>query len=1460
MKMDSEKVKKHKPSLKSGSGRGYDFEDYVAAYLMVEMLLGRSPLSSSLGSLSKLERQASDWEPFGDILLTFEQEEGNGKSVGCSVKSNRPITANGCSKDIAVDAWEAINLPVFGEGDSELALFTAPLSLNAGDRFNQILLQARSVDSTRLNEKLSHQTLRKMYDSFNPPKGEVPLLPGDLLCKLNHREFDFEEQTSRSEADAIVLCRDLLEDKDSTNENAKELWEHLLVISKKMRVSGGSVTRGYLAEKLRKKFTLQDDPQDASSWAILRKHTQAWKDEIDSSLAGGLVLPRVNEYESIQKFAESGCGFHVVGDSGSGKSSLVKRWVDRLAEEGAEIIWVKAEQCTELFRQNSDLIGVVSRTRRDRAVFIIDGLEACSEKEEFQTIGNIINELSSKEESPWQFVITCQAYEWSRVYSFLTGVLTTHDVLVKEFLCDSLSGEDMSLVCDEMPAVAKLIKEPHLKNVVTSPKILDVIARGHLTEHSDIACESDLVEWWWNDQVRGGESLSVGEKVVRNLAVSMADELTTELSSDVVSDDAAASRLVEKHVLQINSDRRVSFKHELLADWSRAMHLRTLGDSVIQFMGQHAENPPWLRAIRLFSQHLLDRGKDLTRWRMVIASDENGSSEKQSGELIVIDSWLEGIISSSDVTYVLELLKEDLWNNNCALLHRLIDRMFYVATDPDPVIRYRALQLGEEATVAWVERHYRIPKWRLWKPVLEFILIHQDQVIEHLAVVVADIVEMLRRWSGDDEKYLKLWKPIARLAIFNAEEELKREVRGVGRWGRSRRSIGSKEDARSKIYTSALLVSAVDPDRVARLVLKAAGRIDWDKGDVDEDVDYGWRGIWEDRGSIIRSPTPPSSEVESWSIGPRRRTSNDFASAVMTDNGCLPLFQLRPHQTCEAILGFLLAWPKFKPDPDEVNSMIKSHGFGYNDWNRDSAFYMNGPFFVLLNTQFEAGIGLIIKLVNFATDRYSEWWPYETKVKEYHFNTFAGSADFAGNEQIYNWSRIDMNTSSFVSSGLMALEKWFEDKLENDEEVTAALETIFREGKSLAFVGMLINLGKRYPDLFTSSLSAFLFSREIYMLDMQSVMNESAASIGVGWNEPEWIAKARHEWNNLPNRKENLTDICCKLLLEGDGISTVLSQVSENWKRQSNELPDDHEDKLPLLRWASNFDLNTWKERELTNGTKVWEQERPDDIRDLKLEEDQLWKQNLFAIPHRCQELLAKRSNLSKDEVEQLWAFFVDFKKRASGQEALEIDDCSSMFRDHKHSLAGLCAVLLCLGGKWLDGNTELKDKVIREVCYLLEHRPYISSFTPEDFHIDGESFLARCAVRCLAENPSSRYWRMAVGGFVTAYRYLTVQILFEEAHFLRGNLGDTLRELEALAISFAGTRMEASKWPPYLPKRYKGIFKWWGALKGCFREKKEYYSHHNPNPKILAKWHKKWLSRFAKGKGLPTLQIGRGV
>lgn len=1381
---------------------------------MAEMLAGQRSFGSDYGVTARIERQANDWEPFGDILVTLRNEAGESCNIAGSVKSNRQITTNGANAEFCAGSWMAINKKGFVAGRSVLALYSAPLSAVASDRLGELCCQAHSLEPERLDKKIVHKGPRKIYESFrNPAVAGDGGLPGVVLKHLVVRQFDFEALLSKSEADAIHLCGEILEGKSSTELESKRLWQELLTISENLRISGGADTRETLSAKLRHKFQLRDDPSDITAWAIIRKFSRDWLDEIRVALPGGMSLPRTTDHDQIETTLKKSKACSVLGDSGFGKSALVKIFAAEREAVGEEVIWLKAERIAALDAAVPDFEDVVRRTRRAGGLLILDAVEGCYDAAALSHISRLIKALVCGQDSPWSVIVTCQTAEWARVSSIFTKELAGHSVLTERIVCGPLSDEDFMLVRSSSVSVNLLARKPALRLLLRSPKMLDVLLTGQLAENRQLAGEADLVDWWWENQVRGEKQIATEERVARQLASNMADELCSELPPDSVSGaEDAASKLIQNRVLRRTTDGMLRFDHDLLADWSRVMHLKSLGEQTLTFMRAHTENPPWLRAIRLLSQHLLDRAADLDRWYRILdecSVPAPNDKEPLAQDLQVVDAWLEGVIFSIDPKATLERVRDRLFANNGWCLQRLIRRLIHVATIPDPVAQDRYRQIDAETAEA-AAALYRLPIWSLWLPMIDFLVLHSAQAIE---VVPVEIGELSGMWARMEE-YLEIdWPTFADLVILNAETELRREVAGEYRHYSGPHGRGNK--ARISIYTGALHAASQFPNRAAELLLKASGRADWSPGDVNERADEGWTGNYTERHGIIGIDTV-EMPITSWPDGPRRRTSRDFFHAWFESGATLTLYKKQPAASCEATLAFLLAWPKRQLLPSTFSSHGRdTHGFNFEADHMYPPFYHKGPFLLFLRQDWRPALQMIIRLVDFATERYAEWWPYEDKPTELKFQAHAADTIWFGNHQVYVWNRFNWNTPHVITVVLMALEKWFDEQIAAGNSIEEPIQIVFGTARSLAFGGLLVSLGKRHPRLFVKELRPLLFVRQLYMYDFSAVK----PTIGAGFwpHDGKFINDLRRDWEQLPGRKTSLLDAACGWFIQGDELQSTLEEVGTSWREKAKSLSG--ENRLGLLRWAANFDKSNWQKK-TQDDQELWERILPTELRDEKAEQAHVQRQSQLALPYQCSDLLEKRPQLDPPTFDGIWKQLHNWPLREVASTETEEDKLRSSLLDDRHSRAGLLAVLLTLGGDWLDKDESRRKWVEDEVRKLVSDPPKITAYSAEDIHDDAEGFLARCVVRCWAKHPKDRGWRGLVGTFVGVYRYRSLAHLFDEAFRVRNLLGKQHRDLEALALAFAVVRREAN-------------------IEGF-----------KPNPELIQKWMEEWLPKFAKGRG----------
>src|SRR5206468_2997394 len=117
--------------------------------------------------------------------------------------------------------------------------------------------------------------------------------------------------------------------------------------------------------------------------------------------------------------------------------------------------------------------------------------------------------------------------------------------------------------------------------------------------------------------------------------------------------------------------------------------------------------------------------------------------------------------------------------------------------------------------------------------------------------------------------------------------------------------------------------------------------------------------------------------------------------------------------------------------------------------------YFQGPFLSFLTQKPEEGLEAILRLVNFALERWAERrTECEETVPSVKIPLTSGERTLLGDFNVYLAYRDHGSWPHPVVTALMALEKWFYYQLDAEKVVDATIETILNRGNSVAFAGL----------------------------------------------------------------------------------------------------------------------------------------------------------------------------------------------------------------------------------------------------------------------------------------------------------------------------------------------------------------------------------------------------------------------
>jgi len=1388
-------MKKVAPPKATGGG-GFVFEDRVAAYFLSFLLSGRWPLDPRLGIITGIDFQtrADGWF-LDDILLTLVSD-GETRCCALSVRSNQQFTRNSAPSEFVQLAWRQflhIETDRFDKDRDLLGLAIAPLSQGLGKGLLRLLELARKGDPKDLPVRLKKTafasiTIQKLFDSFVCPAelaekhGITNENTGELLRCIEVLEFSFESGSRTQLREAVENCRSAL--RSGSPQEALSLWESLLAIASEYRPNAGYLDGCRLGDKLRLRFRLKEFPHHEADWRHLLEGTRSNLAALPDKIGGTVTLPRNKELAELDGAFSKDKAVVLHGPSGCGKTVIAKWWAERELNCSKVLWWNAASlgvQSFDAFERtlgmNNPLAEVLAATPDARAYLILDGLDRCFSEDAFRNVSVVIRTLRLDDEaSPWRLLVTSQPEEWKRVQGQLAGA----NIPTLEWnLTGTKEPDDVSAVYEAFPALQRLALQPQLRSLLLKPKILDLLA----TKSSDTSIdtsrwvgESDVIEWFWETGVEESHGGQMRAGFLMKLGAKQADELRSETSADAFSvpDRVVLDGLVGDRICKLH-EQRVSFYHDLYGDWARQRMLLSRHDELPSYLNPpRLASPLWHRAVRLFALHLLERHVDLTRWRSAVGSLASGEGDVNLGQ----DLLVEAVIFAANPVPILERLWSDLAANGGLLLRRLLGRFLHVASLPNPIMLTIAETLDRNLRIQPAVMQ-RIPYWPYWIPMIQFLHEHLSDVIRLAPQQVAEVADMWLRQGGEN---WPLRREAAELALTKAEQVLCFKESG---------GIFCAEDKLDEIVYRAALAGARElPERVGAFALKASGR----KEALTKEGERARGNEHIIRRTVSFPPLGPY-EVElppPWPDGPSRRPDDSFQNVCLETDALHPLIMANPSCAREVLLGLLIREPRPR-DPFELEgpTLIENLDIQHIP-GMFSPFYIRGPFLFFLRSQPTEGLEVILRLVNFATER----WVDERKKQKGGPNDVAipfsgGEQEWAGDFHVYYWYRDLGPCPQLVVAALMALEKWFYEEIESGRTVATAIETVLQRSNSVAFPGLLSAVGRKEPSLFQGPLEPLLAVAEFHYWELQySIEPQDIWMVG-WWGQPEFLKKLAQEWHELPHRKKGLHELARMLFVTTPQMSVFFEQARSNWAARLATLQESHPLKNYLETLVALYDIKNYRIEKHPEHCDVLVFEAPEELRarrqqTLREAEERML---LLQFPWRCRQLLDADEPLPQEHLEGFWDAIMRIAEIEPPPDAepgvICIDD----------ALCGGAAVLLRLHRDWLRQHAEREGRCVKLLINTIHNPPSKREvYIPEDI-IDRrwDCFCAEVLPVLWAEDPDSPLLRECVALLAAGYYYKTVGILFARTAEVRDRLGEDFKRLQHSVLRVAAARR---RWP----------------------------------------------------------------
>ena len=1277
---------------RSTGGTGFDFEDCVAAWLILQALAGQAlPVG---GDPLRLQMQTGSmhWD-IDDILLTAQDETGD-KHLAVSCKGNVQVSANGLPGSFAAQAWRLWTKAEspFSRSADVMALATQGTHAGFQDTWSEIKKAAKGTDpALALAQIVANRRYRLIYDALKHA-ADTTVEDGEvlgLICRVEVLPFDFQQAQSKDERTAIAVARSLLT--DGTQVDAKELWSGIIDRARETRLGSGTLEFAELLRWLRPRFSLKALPDYRPSWNRLSALSAETEGLIETALPSGARLEFASDIDRLREQLGANCHLVVYGESGTGKSSSVKSLLDAHFPKSARV-WLAPEHLEQALDEAErvrfgiayPLLRVLDKAATPENFLVIDAAERLTPPlrvKAQQLVSQLLALNGAEIPGPWRVIVVGQTEAWA------TGDLQRIAGVPSPPYCEIglRSTGEIALLLRASSGIEWLASHHDALLALTNLRTLAWVVQASSEFQSSDPAPASLVaiaDKLWSHWTAERTTL---QGLLMRLAVRDAEFEQSVPVSTLATADAKAfdERPRQCPVRQNPANNHVQFEHDLAADWARFQRLKEIATDTAKWT-TYADNPLWIGALRMLGQFLLRQPSSTrTAWDEAFDAVQASQNSSAPSEGVLLDALFLDPVAKT----FLEERTNMLFANDAQHLQRLLARFEHVAT----VSGVASNELGSLKDLGvYLEAKFRTPIVGRWPALAEFLNRHQQRVADHILPIVSQLCE---RWLTTMPLELADGTPtpyrseFAELALATARARQFDVAKGVMYLG--------DDDV---IYRAAFAAAQDIPDEVAAFALEMAQRRPM-RADLanklreyqEEEAAEHRRKLESDTGYRVRherkqnlSFIPSSRRLPPWPMGPQGRVDNRFVEAVLRSTTFEPLMQARPAVASEVLLAVLIE--------DRPEESYSSHGT-YNDklgLADDHAgyptAYWKSPMFSFLKVDPSTALDALLKLVSFCTDR----WEHEVARRHRSMPPPLSIRLSDGSEQLYRgkygtfaWSRKSDHSNGQLYSALAALEKWLCDLVGQGADISGQISYLMRHADSVAVLGVLIDVGKRLPELFRTALKPLLSVQVFYEWDEQRIRNKEYSFDGPAWVQSgNLIFEMAQDWHNAAYRHRKLVAVVSDLCQQDHELGDFVNAAAEQWT-----LPEGEKKRVEFHFRIAQLDYRNYVvAHEPETGEKKVKFVCPTSLEDeiTGFEQNTRWARQILVFPEKCRRFLAAPVALPQEQVSAIAGLMA----AADGEEEVDLDE--EMIRPTRVA----AAVVLLLGGKdWLALNKGVCDR-----------------------------------------------------------------------------------------------------------------------------------------------------------------------
>lgn len=853
-------------------------------------------------------------------------------------------------------------------------------------------------------------------------------------------EFDFEARAPQARVHALTLVRQVLAPDDAAR--AEALWGNLIELVIQTGKVGGSITRDALATMLTGRgFRLAGDRHYALAHARLAEMSRLALMDIGTTV-GGINLPRLSALAALEEARDRHRFIEISGKAGVGKSYVLRHLAERQRRE-AHVIVLDPVSTPDggwtALAQRLDVPGTAKDFLSDLAA----------------SGGGVlfIDGLEMFVSAERRRTVNDVLREIAAIEGFSVVVSTRPDIGVEG--CSWVAEDALAVLgTPHRVLVGELNDEEVAVLSEAAPEVRALLSPGHPAASiaRNLYRLTQLLKVPSTVEIRTEAALAdhwwQSADGAKAKDVRAAQRLLAELASaalagrdtiEAATDSQAREHLLRSLTLSEPKRDRLSFYHDVLRDWAIGALLH---EDMTLLDGVDLTVPPsprLARGIEFAGRFALEKERDGSTWRALLAALSRAGAH---------DAWrrqaLMAIVRSELSPELLNRCSAALLAQGGAVLIELCTAIAAVETVSAAELFSQVAAKGIELPAA-APSSLRVASTPSAPTVLMWCLAHAAEIPIQAIGAVVKLVE------------------IQFFLAMSASEYGRTAAKMLFKWL-------MQLDLRSTE------INIPSPSDAARLEGQARQRMIYDLRTMT---------------LLLAANAPEEAKA--------------YLKAAAAENGRYKIKEIRPFSralasVAPAELAALVEASLIEPPlrgKSRGDSMARGLSFTDTDYMPPSP--AQPPFLDLLGAAPDIGLALIRKLVETAVAFHTDGKTTETNG---YTIVLDGKPCFFPWVQTYFWAR-DQAREYSAASGLMALEAWSQERLDNGEDVQAVLSDILGpEGSCAAYLLIAIDvLVSHWPGT-KDALVPFMASPDLLANNRASLTHEALGRMIFRQKEP----------------------------------------------------------------------------------------------------------------------------------------------------------------------------------------------------------------------------------------------------------------------------------------------------------------------------------------------------------------------